>query len=118
MATIYNLYALPTSRELADAPASDLKNKFKGVYQMAIQSGPVGITRNRKREAILLSVELYDQMIVELAARDPLKTLREEYDARFATMQTDAAHEAYEKAFSASPEELGKAALAHAQNRP
>jgi prevent-host-death family protein len=118
MATTYNLYSLPASRELEDAPASDLKNKFKGVYQKVLQSGPVSITRNRRREAILLTAELYDQMIVELATRDPLKVLREEYDTRFAAMQTNEAHEAYERAFGATPEDLGKAAVDYAANRP
>jgi len=118
MATIYNLYSLPASHELEDAPASELKNKFKGVYQKVIQSGPVSITRNRRREAILLPAELYDQMIAELAARDPLKVLREEYDTRFAAMQTDAAHKAYERAFDATPEELGRAAVERAAHRP
>lgn len=118
MATAYNLYSLPASRELEDAPASELKNKFTGVYQKAIRSGPISITRNRRREAILLPTELYDQMIAELAARDPLKVLREEYDTRFAAMQTDEAHEAYERAFNATPDELGKAAAMCAAKRP
>lgn len=111
MATSHAVHALHLSEDLDSSPASDLKNAFKSVFQQALKTGAVSITRNRKREAILLSAELYDQMVKELAARDPLKVLREEYDARFRSMQTDASQAAYEDAFAASPEELGKAAI-------
>ena len=111
MSNSYNLYNLPPSQELATAPASELKNAFKGVFNQAMQNGAVSITRNRKREAILLSADLYDQMIAEIAGRDPLETLRKEYDARFAAMQTDKAKAGYEDAFNASSGDLGKTAV-------
>jgi len=114
MSAIYDIYALHSSRDLPSSPASKLKNAFKPVFQQVLQDGAVSITRNRKREAILLSAELYDQIIAELAARDPLEVLRKDYDARFAAMQTDQAQQAYEDAFDASPEELSKAAVAQA----
>ena len=50
-------------------------------------------------------------MIAEIAARDPLETLRKDYDARFAAMQTDKAKAGYEDAFNASSEDLGKTAV-------
>ena len=109
-----NIHSLHTSRELPASPSSDLKNAFKSVFQKALQSGPVSITRNKKREAILLSADLYDQIIRELASRDPLEILRKDYDKRFANMQSAEAATAYEDAFNASPEELGKAAAKRA----
>ena len=117
MAVNYDIHALPTSEELPASPASDLKNSFKGVFQQALREGAVSITRNRKREAILLSAELYDRIISELAARDPLETLRKDYEDRFAAMQTEKAQAAYEDALGASPEKLGKASVAHAEGR-
>lgn len=111
MSKSYNLYSLHPSQELASAPATELKNAFKGVFNQVLQHGAVSITRNRKREAILLSADLYDQMIAEIAGRDPLETLRKDYDARFAAMQTDKAKAGYEDAFNASPADLGKTAL-------
>lgn len=117
MAINYDIHALHTSEELPTSPASELKNSFKGVFQQALQVGAVSITRNRKREAILLSAELYDQIIAELAARDPLEDLRKDYDARFEVMQAGKAQAAYEDAFDTLPEELGKAAVAHAERR-
>jgi len=94
-----------------------LKNAFKGVFNQALQNGAVSITRNRKREAILLSAELYDQMIAELATRDPLEVLRKDYDARFSAMRTDKAKAGYEEAFGASPEDLGKTAVKQAKGQ-
>ena len=117
MANDNNIHELHPANELPTAPASQLKNSFKGVYQSVLQIGPVSITRNRKREAILLSAQLYDQMITELAARDPLEVLRQKYDACFATMQTDAAKIAYQDAYDASLDELGKTALTQAKQR-
>jgi PHD/YefM family antitoxin component YafN of YafNO toxin-antitoxin module len=117
MSIIYDLHTLHLSQELPVAPASDLKNAFKRVFQQVVLSGPVSITRNRKREAILLPADLYDQIIRELASRDPLEVFRKEYDARFAAMQSDEAQEAYEDAFSASPDELGQAAVGQATDQ-
>lgn len=111
----YDLHNLHPSGELPSSPASTLKNAFKGVFNQALQSGAVSITRNRKREAILLSAELYDQMIAELATRDPLEILRQDYDARFSAMQTDKAKAGYEDAFNASSSDLGKKAVKQAK---
>lgn len=117
MSEPYNLHSLHPSKELPSSPASELKNAFKGVFNQALQNGAVSITRNRKREAILLSAELYDQMIAEIAARDPLEALRKDYDARFAAMQTDKAKAGYQDAFNASSEDLGKTAVDQAAGR-
>lgn len=111
MATPHTIHTLHPSKELDSSPASELKNAFRRVFQQALKAGAVSITRNRKREAILLSAELYDQIVTELAARDPLKTLRKDYDTRFHSMQSNESKAAYENAFIASPEELGKAAV-------
>ncbi|MEM6911100.1 MAG: type II toxin-antitoxin system prevent-host-death family antitoxin [Verrucomicrobiota bacterium] len=68
MNTLAELDKLSPSRELTTSPSSKLKNAFKSVFQRVLEEGPLSITRNRKREAILLSVELYDQMVDALAA--------------------------------------------------
>ena len=117
MPITYDIHALHSSEELPSSPSSQLKNAFKSVYQQALESGAVSITRNRKREAVLLSAKLYDEIIAELAARDPLETLRKDYEAHFAAMQTDSAHKAYQDAFDASPEDLGKSAVEPASKK-
>lgn len=114
MPSAQDIHSLHTSRELPTSPSTDLKNTFKSVFQKALESGPVSITRNRKREAILLSADLYDQIIKELASRDPLEILRKDYDKRFAAMQNPEAAVAYEDAFNCAPKELGKVAAKRA----
>lgn len=114
MPAIHDIHALHSSEELPSSPASKLKNAFKPVFQQVLRDGAVSITRNRRREAVVMSAELYDQIIAELASRDPLVVLRKDYDARFAALQTDEAREAWQDAFDASSEELGKAAVARA----
>ncbi len=114
MPATFDIHALHPSEELPSSPASELKNAFKPVFEQVLKNGAVSITHNRKREAILLSAELYDQIIAELALRDPLEILRKDYDARFAAMQTDEPREAYENTFNASPQDLGQAAVAQA----
>lgn len=117
MPIAYDIHALHPSKDLPTSPATKLKNAFKPVFQQVLKNGAVSITRNRKREAILLSAELYDQIIAELAARDPLEVLRKDYDARFAAMQTDSAQNAYQNAFDAASENLGKSAVAQANSK-
>lgn len=114
MPAAFDVYALHTSKELPTAPASDLKNTFKPVFQRVLKEGAVSITRNRKREAVVLSAELYDQIIAELSSRDPLEILRKDYEARFASRQTESSAEAFQNAFDASSEELGKIAVSQA----
>lgn len=114
MPITYDVHALHSSQELPTSPASKLKNSFKPVFQQVLKDGAVSITRNRRCEAVILSSELYDQIIAELASRDPLEMLRMDYDARFTAMQSDEAQDALQDAFDASPEELGKTAIAQA----
>jgi len=115
MPMAYDIHALHPSEELPSSPASKLKNAFKPVFEQVLKNGAVSITRNRRREAVVMSAELYDQIIAELASRDPLEVLRKDYDARFAAMQAGPAREAYQDAFDASSEELGQAAVAQAR---
>lgn len=115
MSVIHDIYGLQRSEELKSSPASKLKNEFKPVFQRVLSEGAVSITRNRRPEAVLISTELYDRMIAELEVRDPLEVLRREYDERLALMQTGKSRRAYEKAFGASSEELGKVAVRQAK---
>ncbi len=117
MSATYDLHTLKPSEELPTSPSTQLKNAFKPVFQQVLESGAVSITRNRKREAVVLTAELYDQIIAELAAHDPLEVLRRDYDARFANMQTEEAQKAYHDAFDANPKDLGKAAVAQASGQ-
>jgi|GEM_PF-3176358 len=94
-----------------------LKNNFKVVFDLGTHETGVCITRNNKRDAVLLNAKLYDAMVARLAEHDPLISLKKEYDAIFSKAQSDKAGKAYDAAFRASPEALGKAAVAQAKNR-
>ena len=104
MSVIHDIYQLRPSEELPSSPATMLKNTFKKVYTQADQSGAVSITRSRKREYVMLSVGTYDRLLAGLKERDPLNTLRKEYDIMFESVQSDGASAAYDEALNASPE--------------
>ncbi len=107
-AIIHDIHALHPSHELPSSPASRLKNAFKPVFQQVLEEGVVSITRNRRREVVVMSAELYDQIIVELASRDPLEVLRKDYDPRFAKQQTDEAKGAFQKRLMLHPKSLAR----------
>jgi antitoxin Phd len=98
--------------------ATDAKNEFGRVLDAAISEGAVVITKHEAPKAVLLSLDEYEA----LAGRSSheLDELRAEFDAMFARMQTeDAARgmRGMRAAFDATPEEMGRAALAAARKR-
>lgn len=117
MTTANEVYSLVPSFDLPSEPSSALKNQFKSVLERVHQQGAVCITRSKKSDAVLMRAELFDAMVELLAEQDPVNSLRKEYDAIFSKMQTAGAHAAYNAAFRARPEALGKAAVAQAKKR-
>jgi prevent-host-death family protein len=91
-------------------PATDAKNEFGSMLDAAVQDGAVIITKHDVPRAVLVSVE---RMGAFLAKHEPdLKALTREFDAIVARMHTPKARAAARDLFTATPEELGKAALA------
>lgn len=117
MAIKQSVYTLPSSDKLKNSSSTMLKNKFKEVFSQ-LESGvaALAITRNSKKDGVLISAELYDAMVSELSRLDPLNALREEYDRRFENAQSDEATSAYDVAFNSTPEQLGKHALEKARS--
>ena len=95
--------------------ATQAKNEFGRVLEMALHGGGVIITRHDAPKAILISVDEYDKL--QQAAGRSLDTLRGEFDALFAGLQTPKSRAAMKSAFSASPRELASAALSAARKR-
>jgi prevent-host-death family protein len=95
--------------------ATDAKNEFGRVLDAAIAEGAVVITKHEAPRAVLLSLDEYEA----LAGRvDPiLDDLRAEFDALYESMQTPEAGRAMRAAFDATPEEMGRAAVAAARKR-
>jgi prevent-host-death family protein len=95
--------------------ATQAKNEFGRVLEMALHGGGVIITRHDAPKAILISVDEFDKL--QQAAGRSLDTLRGEFDALLAGMQTPKSRGAMKSAFSASPRELASAAVNAARKR-
>ncbi len=101
--------AVQRVRELPTVSATALKNSIADVFDQVGAMGAVAITRHDKPRAVLLSVEEYEGL--KAAFDEPLLKVREEYDAMLERMQTPEAREGAERAFHATPDELGRAAV-------
>ena len=102
--------------ELVESPqvsASEAKHKFGQLLDTALRSGPVTITKQRKPQAVLISLEEYRALIH--ADEHALDTLTAEFDAMFERMQAPGAAAAMQKAFDSPPGKLGAIAVAGAR---
>jgi antitoxin Phd len=97
----------------ATVTATDVKNEFGRVLEKVIQGGIVVITKHDEPKAVLISVQEFDALTN--AGRIQLDTLSGEFDALLARMQTPAARAGMKAAFDASPQKMGKAAVAAAR---
>ena len=99
--------------ELIDIPtvaATRVKNEFAAILDQASSGGAVAITRHDTPKAVLISYAEFESLIkVRTLALEDLST---EFDGMLARMQAPKAKRAVANAFSASPAELGRAALA------
>jgi len=95
--------------------ATDAKNKLGELLESVIQGGMVVITKHETPKAVLLSMDEYGAL--SRATQTRLDTLNDEFDALLARMQTPKARAGARAAFNASPEQLGRAAVAGARRR-
>ncbi len=95
--------------------ATEVKNEFGRVLDEALRGETVVITKHDAPRAVLISLDKFKAL--EQAPQLKLNTLRSEFDALLFHMQTEKARGAMERAFHASPEDLGKAAVAAARKR-
>jgi len=105
----YRLGAAPT------VTATAAKNEFGRVLEEVIRGGIIVITKHHEPKAILISVREFNALAN--ANRMKLDTLSAEFDALLARMQTPAARAGMKAAFDASPQQMGKAAVAVARKR-
>ncbi|HWF13409.1 MAG TPA: type II toxin-antitoxin system Phd/YefM family antitoxin [Candidatus Acidoferrales bacterium] len=101
--------------ESARFSATQAKNEFARALELALQGGSVVITKHDAPKAILISMDEFNKLT--RAAEYNLNTLSAEFDTMLDRMQTPKARSAMEAAFSASPKELGKAAVSAARKR-
>lgn len=108
-------YPCPQVREMPPVTATALKNHTADVLDRVAVQGPLAITRHDKPRAVLIPIELYEQLM----GGEPvwLADLRGECQGMLEDMQSPEQKEGAERAFNASPEELSKAAVAAAMRK-
>ena len=118
MSTSYQNPSTPAPRvaEMPTISATDLKNATADVFEQVAAKRAVAITRHEKPRAILLSVEQYEALTGQQNP-DWLEKLHEEYRGLLDRMQGPEQRAAAERAFNATPEELGEAAVWAAQRK-
>ena len=102
-------------KSVVSYPASKAKNVFGRLLEQATRGEPVAITKHGSQKAYLISAAQYHALRHE--PEQKLSILRQEFDQMFARMQTKKFRRGMSAAFHASPEKLGKAAVAAARKR-
>jgi len=118
MSTGYKSDQSPAPRvaEMPTISATELKNATADVFEQVAAKSAVAVTRHEKPRAVLLSVEQYEALTGQQNP-DWLEKLHEEYRGLLDRMQGPEQRAAAERAFNATPEELGEAAVWAAQQK-
>lgn len=116
MNTTYHIPPTPAPRlsEMPTISATELKNATADVFEQVAARRAVAITRHDKPRAVLLSLSQYEALTGQQNP-DWLEKLHEEYRGMLDRMQGPEQRAAAERAFNATPEELGEAAVWAAQ---
>jgi antitoxin Phd len=80
-----------------------------------LPGGKLAITKHDEVRAVVLSLPEYRALLAQ--QREPLAALTAEFEELVARMQTPRAKRAGQALFDATPEKLGRAALAAARRR-
>ena len=117
MSTSYRSESQPSARvrELPVVTATELKNSTADVIDQLGARRAVAITRHDKPRAVLLSIAEYEALTRQ--EPDYMAGLMEKYRGMLDRMQGPEQTAAAERAFNATPEELGTAAVWAAQQR-
>jgi prevent-host-death family protein len=95
--------------------ATEAQNEFGRILDTVAQDRLVIITRHNTPRAVLMSLDRFDAL--SRAGEAVLDRLTGEFDALLERMQTPEARAGVRRAFGASPDELGRAAVAAAERR-
>ncbi len=88
--------------------ASQAKNEFARALDSAVTKGAVVITKHNAPKAVLLPIEEFDDLTREREER--MRALRAEFDTLYASMQAPSFGRGVDSLFTATSEELGRAA--------
>jgi antitoxin Phd len=89
---------------------TEFKERAREVIDLVADHKAIAILRHKMPDAVLISANDYVEFMN--LRRERLNFLSERYDQMVALMQTPAAAAGVDALFSASPEELGRAAMA------
>lgn len=98
-------------------PASDVKTRWREIVAEANAVGEVIVTNYRRPEVVVVSLDRYTKLKNDAAARDPLNSLRAEFDRELEVLRGASAPGRLRKAFASSPHELVRAANTAARRR-
>lgn len=93
--------------------ATAAKQVFGGLLDQVMQGGRVEITKHGKLKAVLISLN----ELRRLESAPQLDTLTAMFDAQLLRMQGSGQHEAMLRAYQATPQQLGRRAVAAARKR-
>jgi prevent-host-death family protein len=96
-------------RLVPEFTATQAKNSFGALMSAAAAHGAVAVTKRNAPEAVLLSIDEYESLVSKIP--DPLASLTDEFDALVAKIQSPKSRQAVDAIFSASPRDLGRAAV-------
>lgn len=118
MAKKYKIGEAPVMRveEMSVVSATELKNATADVFERVAAERALVIQRHEKPRAVLLSMEAYGDLVGD---QEPLymQELKARYGKMLDDMQSPEQKAAADRAFEATPEELGEAAVRAAQEK-
>lgn len=94
-------------------PSTEAQNEFGRVLDLAAADQDIAITRHNVVRAVLVSAARYHELVGREAAE--LDDLAARFDDLYESMQTAAVQEATAQAVRATPEAMGRAAVAVAR---
>lgn len=117
MSTIYTIadQLCPRVQELPTVTATQLKQSTADVLDQVSAGRPIAVTRHDRVRVVMISVEQYNELVAQ--GSHVLSELRTEYRTMLEEMQSPEQKAAAIRAFNATPEELGAAAVRGAQLR-
>lgn len=102
--------------EVACVPATRLKNELGSLLDQAARGSVITVTRHDTARAVLISYEEF-AALAKLRG-DSLSTLSAEFEKMLESMQSQSQLAAADALFSATPQELGEAAVRAARRAP
>jgi prevent-host-death family protein len=92
---------------------TEFKEQLREVIDLVAECGAIAILRHKTPEAVLIPVDDYIELVK--LRRERLNVLTQRYDDMISRMRTPDAAAGVDALFSATPEELGQAAVAAAK---